>query len=171
MKNILVLIPYDDESKEKLVSAVKGRCNIAFVNRKENREKYLSSLKNAHLVIGEVPNGDFDHCENLEMLQSSSSGINYYIDGGKFPENAKLCCMTGCYGNVIAEHLLALLLSLCRRLPEYRDQQNQQKWEIVKYDKPLEGSTLLIICAGDIGTTLAGWMRPMVKKTEQVPNS
>ncbi|MBQ3236994.1 MAG: D-2-hydroxyacid dehydrogenase [Oscillospiraceae bacterium] len=164
MKNILVLLPYDEKSKKKLVSAVKDKCNIAFINRKENREEYLSALKKANLIIGEVPNGDFEHCENLEMLQSSSSGINYYIDGGKFPEKAKLCCMTGCYGNVIAEHLLALLLSLCRRLPEYRDQQNRQKWEIVKYDKPLEGSTLLIIGAGDIGTTLAGWMRPMVKK-------
>ena len=90
--------------------------------------------------------------------------MNYYIDGGKFPKNAKLCCMTGCYGNIIAEHLLAMLLSICRRLPEYRDKQNEQNWGIVKYDKQLAESTLLILGAGDIGTTLAKWMRPMVGK-------
>ena len=118
MKKILVLLPYDDASKEKLLSAIGEKAEISFINRKENREEYLSALKEANLVIGEVPNADFEYCENLEMLQSSSSGVNYYIDGGKFPKNAKLCCMTGCYGNIIAEHLLAMLLSICRRLPE-----------------------------------------------------
>ena len=164
MKNILVLLPYDKASKEKLVSAVKDRCNISFISRKEHPEEYLSALKNANLIIGAVPNGDFQYCEKLEMLQSSSSGINYYIEGGKFPEGAKLCCMTGVYGNVIAEHLLGMVLSISRRIPEYRNQQNENKWKILKFDKPLDESTVLILGAGDIGTTLAKWMRPMVGK-------
>ncbi len=164
MKNILVLLPYDDDSKEKLVSAVKDKCNISFINRKEQPEEYIPALKNANLIIGEVPNGDFQYCRNLEMLQSSSSGINYYIEGGKFPENAKLCCMTGVYGNVIAEHLLGMVLAISRRIPEYRNQQNDRKWKILRYDNPLDQSTVLIIGAGDIGTTLAKWMRPMVGK-------
>ena len=164
MKNILVLLPYDEASKEKLVSAVKDRCNISFISRKEQPEEYFSALKEANLIIGEVPNGDFQYCEKLEMLQSSSSGINYYIEGGKFPEGAKLCCMTGVYGNVIAEHLLGMVLSISRRIPEYRNQQNENKWKILKFDKPLDESTVLILGAGDIGTTLAKWMRPMVGK-------
>ena len=164
MKNILVLLPYDEASKEKLVCAVKDRCNISFISRKEQPEEYFSALKEANLIIGEVPNGDFQYCEKLEMLQSSSSGINYYIEGGKFPEGAKLCCMTGVYGNVIAEHLLGMVLSLSRRIPEYRNQQNENKWKILKFDKPLDESTVLILGAGDIGTTLAKWMRPMVGK-------
>ena len=164
MKNILVLLPYDEASKEKLVSAVKDRCNISFISRKEQPEEYFSALKESNLIIGEVPNGDLQYCERLEMLQSSSSGINYYIEGGKFPEGAKLCCMTGVYGNVIAEHLLGMVLSLSRRIPEYRNQQNENKWKILKFDKPLDESTVLILGAGDIGTTLAKWMRPMVGK-------
>lgn len=164
MKNILVLLPYDEASKEKLVCAVKDRCNISFISRKEQPEEYFSALKEANLIIGEVPNGDFQYCEKLEMLQSSSSGINYYIEGGKFPEGAKLCCMTGVYGNVIAEHLLGMVLSISRRIPEYRNQQNENKWKILKFDKPLDESTVLILGAGDIGTTLAKWMKPMVGK-------
>ena len=164
MKNILVLLPYNEASKEKLVCAVKYRCNISFISRKEQPEEYFSALKEANLIIGEVPNGDFQYCERLEMLQSSSSGINYYIEGGKFPEGAKLCCMTGVYGNVIAEHLLGMVLSISRRIPEYRNQQNKNKWKILKFDKPLDESTVLILGAGDIGTTLAKWMKPMVGK-------
>jgi len=164
MKNVLVLLPYDETSKEKLISAVKDKCRISFINRKEQSEEYLSALKTANLIIGEVPNRDFQYCEELEMLQSSSSGINYYVEGGKFPESAKLCCMTGVYGNVIAEHLLGMMLSICRRIPEYRNQQNEENWKILRYDKPLEESTVLILGAGDIGTTLAKWLRPMVEK-------
>lgn len=164
MKKALVILPYLDEEKEKLINAAKGRCEFTFINKKEQPDEYISALKTAEIIIGEPRNEDFQYCEKLEMLQSSSSGVNYYVDGGKFPKDAKLCCMTGVYGNVIAEHLLGMLLTITRRLPEYRDQQHEHKWKLLRYDKPLEGSTVLIIGAGDIGTTLAKWMRPMVGK-------
>ena len=60
--------------------------------------------------------------------------------------------------------VLGMTLALCRRLPEYRDQQREHLWRLRKYDKQLDGATLLILGAGDIGTTLAQWMRPMVGK-------
>lgn len=164
MKEALVILPYLPEEKEKLINACGEKCRFAFLDKRKDREKYLSALKTANLIIGEPNNDDFQYCENLEMLQSSSSGVNYYVDGGKFPEGAKLCCMTGVYGNVISEHLLGMLLSITRRIPEYRDRQKEHRWNIVRYDKPLEGSTVLIVGAGDIGTTLAKWLRPMVGK-------
>lgn len=164
MKKALVVLPYKEEDKQKLVACAEGKCEFLFINRKEHPEEYIAALKDANLIIGEIPNGDFQHCEKFEMLQSSSSGVNYYVEGGKFPENAKLCCMTGVYGNVIAEHLLGMLLAICRRIPEYRNQQNENKWKILKFDKPLDESTVLILGAGDIGTNLAKWMRPMVGK-------
>ncbi len=164
MKKALVIVPYLEEDKEKLIKAAEGRCEFTFLNKREKPDEYISALKTANLIIGEPRNEDFEHCENLEMLQSTSSGVNYYVDGGKFPKNAKLCCMTGVYGNVIAEHLLGMLLSITRRIPEYRDRQNESKWGLIRYDKPLDESTVLILGAGDIGTTLAKWMRPMVGK-------
>lgn len=164
MKQALVILPYLPEEKEKLIKAAGENCRFTFLDKKKNRDEYISALKTANLIIGEPNNDDFQYCEKLEMLQSSSSGVNYYVDGGKFPKNAKLCCMTGVYGNVISEHLLGMLLSITRRIPEYCNQQTSQKWNIIRYDKPLEGSTVLILGAGDIGTTLAKWLRPMVKK-------
>lgn len=164
MKKALVLLPAKPEIREKLSGISKGECEFVFLDRKKQQDEYLSALKTADLIIGEIPNGDFEYCKNLQMFQSSSSGVNYYVDGGKFPKDALLCCMTGIYGNVIAEHMLGMLLSISRRLPEHRDQQREHRWNIVKYDKPLEDSSVLIIGAGDIGTTLAKWMRPMVGK-------
>ena len=164
MKEVLVLFPCGQQTREKLAAMGEGRCHFRFRENDWPQEEYRSALKTAHVIIGEPRNEDFAFCEQLEWMQSPSSGVNYYVQGGCFPQSAVLTCMTGGYGNILAEHLLAMVLSLCRRLPEYRDQQHQHKWELRKYDKQLEGSTLLILGAGDIGTTVAQWMQPMVGK-------
>lgn len=158
-KNILVLFPCDGATRQRLVSAAGERCNITFI---EPGQDYRPYLKDAHILIGEPRNEDFPLCKKLELLQSPCSGVNYYVNGGTFPEKAILCSATGCYGNLIAEHMLAMTLALCRRLPEYQDQQRRHEWHLLRYDKPLEDSTVLILGAGDIGTTLAMWLRPMV---------
>lgn len=163
-KIMLVLFPCAPEVRETLSAAAGDATEILFREPSWTVEEYRAALKKAHIIIGEPRNEDFAFCENLELMHSPSSGVNYYMDGGKFPEGAILCCMTGGYGNVLAEHLLALVLSLCRRLPEYHDQQKAHKWELRRYDKQLEDCTLLILGAGDIGTTVAEWMRPMVGK-------
>ncbi len=164
MKQALVLFPCNEATRQRLVQAGEGMCGFVFREPSWDKETYHASLKNANILIGEPKNEDFAYCENLEWMQSPSSGVNYYVQGGAFPKNALLSCSTGCYGNIISEHLLAMVMALCRRLPEYQEQQVQHKWEIRRYDKPLEDATLMILGAGDIGTTLAKWMRPMVGK-------
>lgn len=164
LKKLLVLPQFDEAYREKLIRAVGEFCVISFKTPDWSIDEYHAALRSAQILLGEPKIEDLAYCENLELMHSTSSGVNYYLDSGKFPAGAKLCCMTGCYGNVLAEHMLAMTLSLCRRLPEYRDQQHQHKWELRRYDKQLEGSIVLILGAGDIGTTLAQWMRPMVGK-------
>ena len=158
-KHVLVLFPCDEGQRENLREAAGDRCDFIFETT--NYQPYLES---AHIIIGEPKNEEFALCRNLEYMQSPSSGVNYYVDGGCFPKNAILCSSTGCYGNIIAEHMLAMTLSLCRRLPEYQDLQRRSTWQKLYYDKQLEDCTVLILGAGDIGTTLAKWLRPMVKK-------
>lgn len=161
-KEALVLFPCDEGTRQRLIRTGRGLCRFTFREPDWSREAYHAALARAQIIIGEPRNEDFSHCTRLEWMQSPSSGVNYYMDGGCFPAGAALCCMTGEYGNVLAEHMLAMTLALCRRLPEYRDQQHDHKWELRRYDKQLQGSTVLILGAGDIGTTLATWLRPMV---------
>ncbi|MBQ7802073.1 MAG: GNAT family N-acetyltransferase [Oscillospiraceae bacterium] len=161
-KKALVLFPCDAPTRQRLLDAAGDTCEFTFKDPSWTVEDYRSALKSANIIIGEPKNDDLPYCEALELMQSPSSGVNYYVQGGKFPPKAALCCATGAYGPVIAEHMLAMTLALCRRLPEYRDQQHRHQWELRKFDKQLEGSTVLILGAGDIGTTLARWLRPMV---------
>ncbi len=164
MKHILVTHPASPAQRAAFLSAVEGLATVTFRDPAWSRETYRAALKQAQILVGEPKNEDLAACENLELMQSPSSGVNYYVEGGAFPQNAVLCCMTGAYGRILAEHMLAMTLALCRRLPEYRDRQHSHTWSLCKYDKQLEGSTVMILGAGDIGTTLATWMRPMVGK-------
>lgn len=164
MTQVLVLPPCSEENRRALLETAKGRCAFLFKDPSWTAEFYRETLEKVEVILGEPRNEDFAFCKILRYVQSMSSGVNYYVQGGCFPEHATLCCMTGLYGNIIAEHMLALTLSLCRRLPEYRDQQHRHEWKLLRYDKQLEGSTVLILGAGDIGTTLAKWLRPMVGK-------
>ncbi len=162
MQNALVLYPFDSDSRQRLLSAAGADWQISFREDTWSREQLVSALEIAEIILGEPKNEDLLHCKKLRWMQSTSSGVNYYVEGGAFPRDAMLSSMTGFYGPILAEHMLAILLSLCRRLPDYRDQQHAHKWEIRKFDKQLEGATVMILGAGDIGTTLARWMRPMV---------
>jgi phosphoglycerate dehydrogenase-like enzyme/ribosomal protein S18 acetylase RimI-like enzyme len=158
----LVLFPCDGPTRSRLEEAVAGRLCLRYRDPAWSREEYLQALGEAAVIIGEPRNEDFAFCRSLELMQSPSSGVNYYVQGGCFPRDALLCSGTGGYGNVLAEHMLGMLLSLCRRLPEYHDRQKRHQWALAGFDKQLEGSTVLILGAGDIGTTLARWLRPMV---------
>ena len=161
-KTVLVTFPCPEELRREL----EGRADFRFLFREEGwtREDYLAALEEAHIILGEPRNEEFVHCRNLELLHSPCAGVNYYVEGGCFPPSARLCCVSGAYGNVIAEHMLSLILAISRRIPEYRDQQHRGEWKWLFYDRQLEDARVLILGAGDIGTTLAGFLRPMVKE-------
>lgn len=164
VKQGLVLFPANEATRQRLEMETAGKCVFRHREESWSREEYYAALRSANIIIGEPKKEDFAQCERLELMQSPSSGVNGYVQGGCFPQNAILCSSTGVYGNVLAEHMLAMTLALCRRLPEYHDQQKAHVWALRKFDKQLEGSTVLILGAGDIGTTLARWLRPMVGK-------
>ena len=54
MKKALVILPYKDEDKQKLINSAAGKCEFLFLDKKANREKYLSALETANLIIGDV---------------------------------------------------------------------------------------------------------------------
>ncbi len=163
-RNVLVIFPCDGPTRQRLMEAAGNKCEFVFQEPDWTEDDCCRAMEQAQIIIGEPKVRYFRYCKKLELMQSTCSGVNSFLESGLFPQGALMCCCTGEYGNIIAEHMLGMALALCRRLPEYRDQQHRHLWELRKYDKQLEGSALLILGAGDIGATLARWMRPMVGK-------
>lgn len=162
MKHVLITLPFDESYQKRLAAIAGDAYSLHFWDSRWSREEYTKALEQASVILGEPDAEDLRFCRHLEWMQITWSGVDYYVQSSAFPKGAILSCATGLYGHIIAEHMLALTLALSRRLPEYAVNQQQKKWELLLYDKPLEWSNVLILGAGDIGTTLAQWMRPMV---------
>lgn len=122
-----------------------------------DRATRIKEIKDAEVVIGEPSLDELKHAKQLRWLQMTWAGADRYQQGG-FPKDVILATASGAYGETIAEHALAMLLSLCRRLPAY---QKARDWEDLGSEKRVEGGTALIFGCGDIGTNIAKRLQAM----------
>ena len=96
----------------------------------------------------------------LQFIQSISAGTDQYDKAMLHRRGIRLASAAGVNAEAVAEHAMALMLALARRLPEARDNQNAKRWrgmisEIAAREDQLTGKVLLIVGMGRIGSRLA----------------
>lgn len=96
----------------------------------------------------------------LTFIQSISAGTDQYDQALLRERGIRLASAAGVNAYAVAEHAMALMLALVRRLPEARDNQQAGRWrgmisEIAAREDQLTGKTLLIVGLGRIGSRLA----------------
>ena len=154
-KNILVAMPVEEEHKKTLEQHAKGSKFIYSSYDKVTKEM----IQKANIIIGNVDPFYLKDAKNLEWLQLNSAGADKYVKEGVLKENVTLTNATGAYGPGVAEHMLAVLFSLQKKLHLYRDNQNQCRWQDEGAVMSLRGGTLLIVGLGDIGLYFARLMK------------
>lgn len=154
-KKILVVLPVSEGQKERLEKYADKSCFTYTSYKKATREM----AKEANIVIGNIDPDLLEYAENLEWLQLNSAGADAYVKKGVLPENVMLTNATGAYGPGVAEHMLAVLFSLQKKLHLYRDNQNQCEWYDEGEVMSLRGGCALIVGLGDIGLYFARLLR------------
>lgn len=96
----------------------------------------------------------------LRFVQSISAGVDQYDKAAFAASGIRLASAQGVNARAVAEHAMALILALARRLPEARDNQAKQVWrgmigDLAGREDELGGKTLLIVGLGRIGNRLA----------------
>lgn len=96
----------------------------------------------------------------LQLIQSISAGTDQFDAAVLRAHGIRLASAAGVNAQAVAEHAMALMLALARRLPEARDHQHAKHWrgmigDIAAREDQLAGKTLLIVGLGRIGTRLA----------------
>ncbi len=96
----------------------------------------------------------------LRLIQSISAGTDQYDRAALAAAGIRLASAAGVNANAVAEHAMALMLALARRLPEARDNQGSRTWrgmipDPARREDELAGKTLLIVGLGRIGGRLA----------------
>lgn len=110
-----------------------------------------TALEAAEIIFGNPSIDELHLAKALRWVQMTWAGADRYL-GGNFPRNVCLTTASGAFGETIAEHTLAMLLALCRRLPAYI---RAGEWHDLGCEKQLCGGTAIIFGCGDLGTRLA----------------
>jgi phosphoglycerate dehydrogenase-like enzyme len=100
-----------------------------------------------------------DTAARLKFIQSISAGTDQYDRRLLGERGVRVASAAGVNAQAVAEHTMALMLALSRRLPEARDNQHAAHWrgmigEIERREFELAGRTLLVVGMGRIGARL-----------------
>lgn len=147
MLKILCILPVEEKHKELLAQAASGQAEFIF-------DKNPSTVDGIDVVIGNIPTSLVKN-SSLKLLQLNSAGYEAYTAPGISPEFMHLCNARGAYGLTVSDHMLALTMSLIRKLELYRDKQLKHDWSDCGSVSSIEGSTVVILGTGDIGCEYA----------------
>lgn len=174
-KTVLVILPVEERHRRLLEENVSG-CDFIYESRQTLTEQMV---RQADIIIGNPPAQWIQCSEKLEWLQLNSAGADAYVVPGVLGEHTVLTSATGAYGKAVAEHLFAMMWMLQKKLYLYRDHQNRHEWADEGAVTSINGKTVLVVGAGDIGLYFARLVKMMGayvigikrRKVEQLPDS
>lgn len=125
-------------------------------------ETLLQRIGEADVLVisGLWQNGLLDRTKRLRFIQSIGAGTDQFPREELARRAIRLASARGVNARAVAEHAMALMLALSRRLPEARDNQSRRIWrgmigDLSQREDELAGKTLLVVGLGDIGGRLA----------------
>ena len=152
--DLLVLVPYSEADLAALRNAA-GDLRVVCLPEDAPREELRHALEQAKVVIGEPPVDLLQNLPNLEWIQMTWAGADRYTKDENFPRHIRVTNASGVYGVTIAEHILAMMLALNRRLPGYLRQQREGGYKDLGPEIAMENQVAVILGTGDIGLETA----------------
>ena len=120
-----------------------------------------ADLADVEVILGQPRLDAMRTAPRLKWVQHLAAGVDGFTSrADEFPDGVALTSLSGAYGQSISECVLAMVLSLYKRFPLYRDNQAAALWhDEGRQDSPV-GKRLLILGAGNIGCAVAKLFRP-----------
>lgn len=156
---ILNLLPVNEEEK-RTFEAIAPDAVHTYAGRRTVTQEQLEA---ATVILGWPRAEDMKNARNLRWFQSMWAGTEEYE--GMLPQGVCFTSSAGSNSRSVAEHMLASLLAVCRRLPTYRDSQKAHRWEDEGAMKTLLGATVLVLGAGHIGGEFAKMCQSLGART------
>ncbi|MCR5794804.1 MAG: D-2-hydroxyacid dehydrogenase [Solobacterium sp.] len=143
---IIVLGKHSEKSRKRF-QALPG-AEVIF--RQKSTDITAEDLQDAQMFAGPITRELAEQMPELRFVQLNSAGANSYT---WLPDHVVLANAYGAYGDAIAEHMLTTTLMAMKRMPEYQDLQREQDWKLLDDIVRFEGSRILSVGMGAIGTS------------------
>ncbi|MGH8262682.1 MAG: D-2-hydroxyacid dehydrogenase [Steroidobacteraceae bacterium] len=117
-------------------------------------------VSDADASIGICSDDVLAKAKKLQWIQWLGAGVERCVSVAAIQQRQPLITnMQRAAGSSMAEHVMAMMLTLSRRFGYYFDEQREGHWSASDADRPqtadLEGKTVLIVGLGGIGTEVA----------------
>ena len=146
---ILNLLPVREEEKAAFEAAAPDAVHLYAGRRTATPEQFAQ----ANIVMGWPREDMLAQAPRLRWFHCMWAGTDKYA--GVLPPSVLLTSSAGINSQSVAEHMLAALLSLYRKLPQSRDHQREHAWVDVGNLKSLDGAVVLVAGAGHVGSAFA----------------
>lgn len=153
MKKILVLTKFRDELKKEL-EAVAPDCDFTYTSDEEATDEMFEDAEVILSAGGSVPKG-IKACKRLKYIAVRAAGYEKYLVPGALPDGVVVTNARGVYSKPVAEHGLALTLSLQKNLHCYRDNQNACLWHSEGNTTSMVNAVVLVVGLGEVGAYYA----------------
>ena len=125
-------------------------------------EETAGRIAEADIIVatGFWQNSLLEKAEKLKLIQVCGAGYDQFDVSAIKEKGIRMANGRGVNANAVAEHAMALLLSITRQTYLARDAQNKKIWrgmnpDILTREEELGGKRMLVIGAGQIGAKVA----------------
>ena len=158
-ETILNLLPLHEGEREEFEAIAPDAAHVYARSSTVTPEQ----LAAATVIFGWPRAESMKQAVSLKWFQTMWAGTEEYADF--LPEGILFTSSSGSNSRSVAEHMLTGLMAVCRRLPAYLDSQRAHVWKDEGPMKTVLGGTVLVLGAGNVGSTFAGLCQGLGAKT------
>ena len=155
LRLLVAVDAFGDDHIRALCEAAGDRAACDRLGQDASAGEYRRAMAAAQVMVG-WPEPGLLAGSPLELLLLPSAGYEEYLTPElAAKEGLVVCNAGGAYSEGVAEHCVAMMLALVRRLPEYLAAMPRRSWDHLHRHVRLESSTVCVIGLGTLGSAIA----------------
>ena len=152
---LIAVDAFGDDHIQALCEAAGDRAVCDRLGQDASADEYRRAMASADIMAG-WPDPGLLAAGSLGLLLLPSAGYEEYLTPELAAKQGLVACNAGgAYSEGVAEHCVAMMLALVRRLPEYITAMPRRSWDHRHLHDRLSGSTACVIGLGTLGSAIA----------------
>jgi phosphoglycerate dehydrogenase-like enzyme len=144
-----------DPIPEQYLGKVRGLSSGLEIKSCDSQDEFHRAVADAHVIYGGLSRQDFAAAKQLRWIQYGAAGVENILWPELVESPVVLTNMQRIYAPAISETVIALMLALTRRLPQYALQTREHQWKQIEGLVEISGMTMGIVGLGGIGSETA----------------
>ncbi|MGG1515918.1 D-2-hydroxyacid dehydrogenase [Paenibacillus oryzisoli] len=156
---------FTEKHMERIQQVVSGWATLEQMNEEAPEAVFREKIGRSQIVVG-WPKAEWLAGSPVRLVQLGSVGYDAFL-GSTTQDHASftLCNASGVMSVAVAEHLIAMMFALTRRISQHIRDMHEHKWIRQFEYEEVFGSTACIVGVGDIGTEIARRLRALGVRT------